>query len=470
MAGQFYPAEAAELKKLLGSFSTNAGISHYENVRAIISPHAGYVYSGEVAASAYSRLDPGKQFERIFLLASSHRTSFTGASIYVAGNYLTPLGEVPVDIELGNKLIMENNLIVYHPEAHIAEHSNEVQLPFIQYYIRDGYKIVPIVIGSPDEKTSVELARILEPFINDQNLFVISSDFSHYPSSSDAERLDAQSAEAILANSAEAFAGIISDRSIEKVDGLATRCCGWASVLTLLNITENMPGIEYRHIMYKNSGDSPYGDKKRVVGYHSITIVQRELPPGHDFILSNKDKEVLLGLARKTIGDYILSGKTDKLEPQQFPENTHVHCGAFVTLHKDGNLRGCIGRFSADEPLFSVVQQMAIASSTQDTRFDPVVEDELQQIDIEISVLTPMKKIGSPDEIELGKHGIYLVRGNRSGTFLPQVATETGWSKEEFLGHCARDKAGIGWDGWKNAEIYTYEALVFSEKEFKKDN
>jgi AmmeMemoRadiSam system protein A len=115
-------------------------------------------------------------------------------------------------------------------------------------------------------------------------------------------------------------------------------------------------------------------------------------------------------------------------------------------------------------PLYEVVQAMTIASSTKDHRFSPVDESELTKIEIEISVLSPMVKISSIDQIELGKHGIYIIKGNRSGTFLPQVATETGWNLEEFLGHCARDKAGIGWEGWKNADLYIYEAIVFSEE------
>ena len=137
--------------------------------------------------------------------------------------------------------------------------------------------------------------------------------------------------------------------------------------------------------------------------------------------------------------------------------------GAFVTLHTSGKLRGCIGRFDVDEPLYKIVQEMAIASATRDYRFAPVTAAELSEINIEISVLTPLRKIQSIDEIVLGKHGIYIKKGMQSGTFLPQVATDTKWSLEEFLGHCARDKAGIGWDGWKDAEIFIYEAIVFSE-------
>ena len=136
-----------------------------------------------------------------------------------------------------------------------------------------------------------------------------------------------------------------------------------------------------------------------------------------------------------------------------------------MTLNEHHQLRGCIGRFDADEPLFKVVQCMAAASASQDYRFSPVEPSEVKNLQIEISVLTPMRKISSIDQFELGKQGIYMKKGNRAGTFLPQVAQETNWTKEEFLGHCAQDKAGIGWDGWKDAELYVYEALVFGEPE-----
>lgn len=467
VAGQFYPADSLELHKTLEKYFSHCVNKNIPGVRALISPHAGYVFSGEVAASSFCTVDTETKFDRIFVIGSSHRTYFEGASVYVAGNYITPLGEVPVDIGLCEKLIEENKSIVYNAGAHISEHSIEVQLPFIQYHLKEGYKIVPIVIGSQNEKFCKELAGILKPFFNERNLFVISTDFSHYPGYDDSRALDKQAADAIVSNSPPAFLKVITEKKNEDVDGLATRCCGWTSVLTLLNLTQSLPGIEYRSLMYKNSGDTSYGDKNRVVGYNSIIVVQTGVEVGNGFELNNKDKEVLLGLARKTIEEYIAEGMVADLSPEQFPENTHINCGAFVTLHENGNLRGCIGRFTADIPLYSVIQQMAIASSTKDTRFMPVTVSEIPSLEIEISVLTPMKRIGSVDEIELGKHGIYIIKGNRSGTFLPQVATETGWSKEEFLGHCARDKAGIGWDGWKDAEIYIYEALVFSEKDFE---
>ena len=163
---------------------------------------------------------------------------------------------------------------------------------------------------------------------------------------------------------------------------------------------------------------------------------------------------------------YIKNDQIPEWDPQAMNESLKTETGAFVTLHKDNELRGCIGRFDSDMPLYQVVKEMAISAATQDYRFLPLKEEELDDITIEISVLTPMKKINSIDEIEMGTHGIYIRKGYASGTLLPQVADKTGWSREEFLGHCARDKAGIGWSGWKDAEIYTYKAIVFNEREF----
>ncbi len=185
------------------------------------------------------------------------------------------------------------------------------------------------------------------------------------------------------------------------------------------------------------------------------------------FNLTNENKIILLKIARKAISDYLIGKKPDMLQESELSSNLLVPAGAFVTLKESGKLRGCIGRFNPEQALYKVVQAMAIASATEDYRFSPVKSAEVADIEIEISVLTPMSLIKSIDEIILGRHGVYLKKDSRSGTFLPQVATETGWTLDEFLGHCAQDKASIGWYGWKDADIFTYEAIVFEAKEFK---
>ena len=464
-AGRFYTDNPAELKIQLQQLFSKVQEKKSKNTPlAIIVPHAGYMFSGEVAASAYNQIDPNCRFERIFIIGSSHTTVFEGASVYCTGNYETPLGIVRVDQELVQKLVLENKLLKCYQEPHLYEHSLEVQLPFLQYHLKTAFKIVPIIIGSATAETAKKLAAILKPYLNEKNLFVISSDFSHYPRYENAIKVDQATAEAIQTNKASKLIAALDDNEKKKVPGLATSLCGWSSVLTLLNMTEQIQNLSVDLLQYKNSGDSPYGGKDGVVGYCAISFSRlKSIEELGEFSIDQEDKEYLLKLARKTITEYIKKGITPEVDASTLSANLKTPCGAFVTLNKEGKLRGCIGRFDPEQPLWKVVQTMAIAAATQDYRFDPVTFGEIGQLEIEISVLTPLKRIKSADEFILGKQGIYIKKGNASGTFLPQVATSTGWSKEEFLGHCAQDKAGIGWNGWKTAELYTYEALVFGE-------
>ena len=466
VAGSFYPSDPSGLRSLLGEMFSKAKPSSVKDVVAMICPHAGYEFSGIVAASSYRQLDPDKKYDNIFIIGSSHRTSFMGASIYNVGDYQTPLGKVIVNREIANRLIGENAVFTYNPEADRAEHSIEVQVPFLQYWLKKSFNLVPIVLGTQSPQSCKKIAQALKPFFSGNNLFVISSDFSHYPPYEDAIIVDKNTCEAILSGQPEQLLRTLKENNDKEVPNLATSLCGWTSVLTLLYMTETDPGITMTPVFYQNSGDSKYQDKSQVVGYCSIVLSKKNKQlPATGFQLSTGDKKVLLKIARSAIEQYIRYGKILEIDASQFSEQLKTPSGAFVTLREDEALRGCIGRFTAEEPLYDVVRQMAIASSTQDNRFPVVESKEIEKLEIEISVLSPMKKISSIDEIVMGRHGIYIRKGYLSGTFLPQVAAETGWSKEEFLGHCARDKAGLGWNGWKDADIFIYEAAVFSEKE-----
>lgn len=467
VAGQFYSADPVQLRADLSALFAAAEPPESKNVIAIISPHAGYVFSGEVAASSFNQIDPDKKYDNIFILASSHRMSFEGASIYSTGNFITPLGTVNVNRELASRLIEENPVFTGKTDAHTFEHSLEVQLPFLQYRMKTDFRIIPIILGTQSASTSKKIAEALKPYLNDNNLFIISSDFSHYPSYDDAVAVDKATADAIVRNSPDFLQKVLADNDRKGIGDLATSLCGWTSVMTLLYMTEGRKDVTFKEIKYMNSGDSQlYGEKDRVVGYFSIVAEMTGTAEQTDgFSLDAVEKNALLQIARQTMEEYVTKGTAPDIDEKSLPAKLREPYGAFVTLKKDGELRGCIGRFEASGPLYDVVQQMAIAAATEDTRFMPVTEKEFGEIDIEISVLTPLRRINSIDEFHLGKHGIYMKKGYYSGTFLPQVATETGWTKEEFLGHCARDKAHIGWDGWKTAELYVYEAYVFGEKE-----
>ncbi len=467
VAGRFYPASKEELTKMLAGFFSQAEKSDVGDPLAVIVPHAGYPYSGLVAATTFRQISRDKQFKRIFLIGSSHTMYFNGASVYTGGDFITPLGSVPVD-PVANELVSKSQVFNDTSQPHKDEHSLEVELPFLQYWLEKPFTIVPIIIGGESVETSKKLAEILKPYFNEDNLFVISTDFSHYPSYNDAVKSDGAMANAIFSNSSEKFLKTKNLCENSNTPNEVTAMCGWMSVLTLLHITEKMDNIKYTGIIYKNSGDSEYGDMDKVVGYYGICAYKKQQANTEvNFNLDDADKKALLKLARNTITEYLSKGEYTTPDLDKLSSNLLTHAGAFVTLTKNGELRGCIGNFSEADPLYKTVQEMAIAAATEDTRFMPVVSSEVPKLEIEISVLTPMKKIKSIDEIILGKHGIYIKKGMRGGTFLPQVATGTGWTKEEFLGHCAQDKAGIGWNGWKDADIYTYEALVFSEHNFR---
>ena len=465
VAGTFYPAGQEELRGMLAQLFRDAVPSkNIQHVVAIVCPHAGYVYSGGVAASAFNQIDPAKEYDNVFIIGSSHYVAFEGASIYSQGNFITPLGTVQVNTDLANQLIKNNTVFSDRTDAHAREHSLEVQVPFLQYRLKHAFKIVPIILGTQSPETCRRIAAALQPYLTQNNLFVISSDFSHYPSSADAKVVDKATADAILTNSPEQLLRSLARYEQKGIANLVTCLCGWTSVLTLLYMTEGNSGISLAHIQYKNSGDTEYGDKGRVVGYNAIAVSLNGNKNRAEFSLTEKEKKELLAIARSTVEQVVTHGKPPDISEQALSPVLRTNCGAFVTLKKHGDLRGCIGRFDASEPLYQVVQDMAIASSTQDTRFTPVEPKEIPDLVIEISVLTPMRRIHSIDDFQLGKQGIYMRKGYRSGTFLPQVATETGWTKEEFFGHCAQDKAGIGWDGWKEADLFVYEALVFGEE------
>ncbi len=453
-AGRFYDGNAQRLSAEVDSFLTlHAKDKKWDSLAAVIVPHAGYYFSGNVAAAAYAAIPIDKQYKRIFLLGPSHHEWLDVASVNTeADYYATPLGQVKVDGETARKLIASDSVFRYRPEAHDREHCLEVQLPFLQRRFDEVPPIVPIIISTNDYQKLKRIAEALKPYFTEENLFVISSDFSHYPSYEDACKVDALTGKAVESGDVEQFIATIEKNANSGIRNLATSACGEFPIITLLLMMDG--NDEVKHLLYQNSGDIENHDHSRVVGYHAFAILR-----GTGFSLTADDKRILKEIALTSIKDS-LDGKSIS---HHSPLTTHLSskCGAFVSLHKQGRLRGCIGHFGEDYPLYEIVAKMARAAAFEDPRFMPVTKEELDDIDIEISVLTPMRRIQSLDEFELHRHGIYIRKGYRSGTFLPQVADEVNWTKEEFVGHCSQDKAGLGWDGWKDAELYVYEAIVF---------
>ena len=468
VAGSFYPADSIALRSSLKeAFSKAEPQKTSGNVLAIISPHAGYVYSAKVAASAFNQIDASKKYEHIFVIGSSHKSQFDGASIYTCGDYITPLGHIKSD-PIGKELVKNNKVFTDNTSPHLGEHTVEVQLPFLQYLMKDKISVVPIILGTQSPNVCWKIANALKPYFNENNLFIVSTDFTHYPDYETAKKVDGFMADAILSNSPEKLISAVNDIEKRNSPNLLTGMCGWTSVLTLMNISSTLPTVTVIKIDYQNSGDTKYGDKSRVVGYVALAFEsQKKLANENSFHLTDTEKQTLLALARTSITQYIKDKGKSTIDENNITPAIKSKCGAFVSLHIKGDLRGCIGTFRTDKELYQNIQEMAISAATSDYRFDPVSVEELNSLDIEISVLTPMRKISSTEEIILGKHGIYIKKGGQSGTLLPQVATDRNWTKEEFLGYCSRDKAGLGWNGWKNADIYIYEAIVFSESHKK---
>ena len=472
-ANRFYTGDARELSEEVDSLlALHAKDRKYEHVAALIVPHAGYYFSGNVAAAAYQSIADDVQYKRIFLLGPSHHEWLDGASVNTEFDYYsTPLGNVKVDVETARLLTntdgtdKADSVFFYNPKAHDRDHCLEVQLPFLQRRFGEVPPIVPIIISTNDFRKLQRIVETLKPYMTEENLFVVSSDFSHYPKYEDAREVDARTGKAVESGDVERFIAQLEENARSGVRNLATSACGELAIATLMLMMQD-GSYEVKHLLYQNSGDIDNHDHSRVVGYHAFAVI-RSLPltPSEErgdsdgFSLSNDEKRMLKDIALTSITDS-LDGKPIS---HHSPLTTHLSskCGAFVSLHKQGRLRGCIGHFGEDVPLHEIVAEMARAAAFEDPRFMPVTKDELDDIDIEISVLTPMRRIQSLDEFQLHKHGIYIKKGHRSGTFLPQVADEVNWTKEEFVGHCAQDKAGIGWDGWRDAELYVYEAIVF---------
>lgn len=269
-AGRFYPSNPAVLFSQLEKLFSKAAPKTKGFVNALISPHAGYEFSGIVSASGFNQIDRSVDYENIFVIGSSHYTHFQGASVCHQGNYVTPLGKVKVNTDLADKLVKENSLFCFNPEADKYEHSLEVQIPFLQFYLGKRFSVLPLVLGTQTASTCKNIAAGLKPYFNRNNLFVFSTDFSHYPSYEVAKRVDKKTCEAILSNSAETLLKVMEENAKSNIPNLDTSLCGWTSILTMLYLTSDNTEISLTPVLYRNSGDSIYADKSRVVGYWSI--------------------------------------------------------------------------------------------------------------------------------------------------------------------------------------------------------
>jgi hypothetical protein len=427
----------------------------------IVVPHAGYIYSGPIAAYAY-RAVQDKDYDTVVVIGLSHREPFQGISVLDAESFQSPLGAIPCDREMIASMLQAHRAITYRPGAHDNEHSLEVQIPFLQRSLKD-FRIVMAVIGSRDPEAEEAFAALLaREAAGKKLLMVASSDFSHYYPYDLANRMDRVALHSVLALDSEGLSRDIRARKCEM--------CGLRPVQTLVAAARRM-GIRRGDLLRQaNSGDTA-GPRDRVVGYAAVAFYGDEeadqpveTKERASSALDPSSKRELMAIARGAIEGIVRDGRA----PGPVSDNPALQTprGAFVTIKINGRLRGCIGNFGIRnaKPLFRTVSEMAVAAAVQDPRFPPLSKKELPKIEVEISALSPLRPISDVGEIEVGRHGLYITKGGRSGVLLPQVAAEYGWDRATFLEQTCR-KAGLGPGEWKEgAVISVFEAEVFGEE------
>jgi AmmeMemoRadiSam system protein B/AmmeMemoRadiSam system protein A len=475
VAGMFYPASPDKLKRTVTDSLNAARKEQFDQpVKALLVPHAGYLYCGRSLAAAYKQIEqPSFPYDTVVLIGPSHRVRTRAAALSSAQSWQTPLGRVTVDQKLSRQFAEQSDRIEFNDGAHAREHALEVQLPYLMVASRGKpFKIVPILTNSPDPMDHEIVARALAELASDpRTLIVISTDLSHYPPVKLAEEVDKAMLNAVTSLSAQTVMDEYRKRMKKGYPGLSVAMCGLEAVLCVVRAAKDLGINRARVVSYAHSG-MVSKDDQRVVGYGAVVFTgspsNQSLGPAEPLKVSFSDEsgKELISMARSAVKAAV-EGSWVRYDPSDNPE-LQVRGGCFVTLKNNGKLRGCIGRFTSDAPLWRLVREMAVSSATRDHRFatNPIKPSEVPDLEVEISVLSPSRKVTDPlKDIKLGRDGIIVRDKGRSGTFLPQVATETGWNLEEFLGHCARDKAGLAWEGWKSptAEVFAYTATIIRE-------
>jgi AmmeMemoRadiSam system protein B/AmmeMemoRadiSam system protein A len=465
VAGSFYPSDPKVLSAMIDEMLAQSSLPPIQDriqdrILAVVAPHAGYQYSGPVAAYTYAALK-GRKYSRVVVIAPSHFESFNFTSIYEGDAYATPLGTVPVDKAFAGQLAGMSSTMRLSGQGHDptpagAEHAIEVQLPWLQRVLGD-FQLVPIVMGDQSYESSRALGVALAKLIQtDDTLIVASSDLSHYHPYDEAVEIDHKTLHAL-----ESWDYFSMSRNFQTRHWEA---CGGAPIVAAMIAAERMEANRALALKYANSGDTA-GDRSQVVGYSAEVFVKaaNEAVTETPFSLREEEKSELLALARKSVEHAVTEHKAYEPAASASPA-LNRESGAFVTLHKSGTLRGCIGFTSAVEPLYLTVRDTAALAALRDPRFSPVSPAELTELDYEISVLSPLRRVARIEQIEIGRHGLLMKNGAHEGLLLPQVPVEQGWDRQTFLEHTC-EKAGLNPGSWKDedTDIFAFTAVVFGE-------
>ncbi len=487
VSGTFYPSDAAALRRMIGEMldrAAGAGAKAAGKGRLLgfIVPHAGYRYSGPVAAHAFALLRENT-FKRVIVLGPAHRRFYRVPALLDAGAYRTPLGDIPVD----RKAVMalaKSGAAAVDGEKFKGEHALEVELPFLQAAL-GRFQLVPLMISAPDSGAARKLARaIFDLFSPADTLVVASSDMSHDFPYDVAVAMDENALRYVKALDTSGLlaaygrfrkAGMSVRLQGDALEPECAQFCGMGPVMTIMEYAKLFRPAEVVVLDRRNSGDIVGDRNSRIVGYSAVAfftkkeLVMKRSNSGTSpaFVLSKEAKKELLEIARKTLVSYLEKDEKPDFSPRS-PELAKPGA-AFVTLKKHGRLRGCIGYMEPVLPLWQMVRDRAIDAAVHDSRFPPVKAEELEDIEIEISVLTPRQPVKDPlKDIVIGRDGVWLELGYNRGVFLPQVPVEQGWKTvEQYLDNLCR-KAHVFRRGcWRStqARLMRFQALVFSEKE-----
>ena len=472
LAGSWYSSSEEDLRREINNYLEMSYVdSPGGEVIGVLAPHAGIRFSGIISAYAY-KLIQKKNPRTVVLVGFTHRKHYPGkVSVFTDDSFVTPLGEAIIDRRLTDRFLKYSPELEGISDAFSSENSIELQIPFIQVAAPDA-KLVILAITDQTLENCRFLADILAATLRDEKECVIiaSSDMSHYLPYEEANEKDSRTIELMKKMDPEELYKT-SRRNNHDL------CCGYGAIYAVMSASKKLGADTVKILKYANSGNTS-GTRDSVVGYLSAAFIRsskevsvvKERSPVKETLMGGKNmldadqKKELLRIARDTIRQKLENGT--RLEVATEDEYLQKEMGVFVTLHKNGRLRGCMGSMVAREPLYLAVRNMAIASASQDYRFPTMSKEEIDEIDIEISALTPMRKISDSAEIELGKHGVMVIQGENTGVYLPQVATETGWTKEEFMDSLCTQKARIPHDAWKTGQcdIFVFTAEVFGEE------
>jgi AmmeMemoRadiSam system protein B/AmmeMemoRadiSam system protein A len=456
IAGSWYPDDPDELAQMVDGFLESVEPVDGEPI-AMIVPHAGYVYSGPVAAYGFKQLETGECDVAVIVAADHQMPLSAPISVWAEGGFETPLGVVPVDEELASAIVAADPRIKFDPSSHQGEHPIEIELPFLQRVCPDC-RIVPVLMGTDSEEAVEALTEALLAILPGRRVVIVaSSDLSHYPSYIDARVVDGATLAAIETNDPSRVRETVDSLMQADFSNLATCACGEGPILVAMRVAQGLGADTVSVLRYANSGDVPYGDREQVVGYGAVMFWHYDPPD-----LTGARQEELLRLARTTLAEYLETGRTSDYQTQD-PVLTR-RAGAFVTLKKGDELRGCIGHLLADRPLYQRVQEMAVAAAA-DPRFPPLTAEELEEVSVEISVLSPLHRVIDTQQIQVGTHGLVILQSGQQGVLLPQVPVNESWDLGEFLENLCL-KAGLMPNCWADRPtLYAFTAVVFGEVE-----